>query len=91
MLSNSMVTRLSSKGQLVIPKEIRQELDLRAGTEFEIEVVEGRIVLKPLVDMDEVRHIIAEMRRLVGNENVLEDLEAEHRRDIERDHTRDRR
>lgn len=86
-----MVTRLSSKGQLVIPKEIRQELDLRAGTEFEIEVVEGRIVLKPLVDMDEVRQIIAEMRRLVGNENVLEDLEAEHRREIERDHARDRR
>lgn len=84
-----MVTRLSSKGQLVIPKEIRQELDLRAGTEFEIEVVEGRIVLKPLVDMDEVRQIIAEMRRLVGDEDVLEDLEAEHRKEIERDRARE--
>lgn len=84
-----MVTKLSSKGQLVIPKEIRQALNLEPGTEFEIEVVEGQIVLKPLVDKDEVRRIVAEMRRLVDGVDLVDDIEAEHRREIERDHIRE--
>ncbi len=32
-----MTTRISSKGQIVLPAELRQQDDLRAGQEFEVE------------------------------------------------------
>lgn len=41
-------TVLSSKGQIVIPLQVRKTLDLRVGDEFDCTVVEGRIVLEPL-------------------------------------------
>jgi len=84
-----MVTRLSANGQLVIPKKIRQALDLKPGTEFEVEIVEGRIILQPLVDQAELRQIVGDMRRLAGETNWLDELESEHRQEIERDRQRE--
>lgn len=84
-----MFTRLSTKGQLVIPKEIRQALNLKPGAKFRIEVIEGQIVLSPMFAKDEVRQIVNEMRRLVGDEGVLEDLESEHPKEMERDRARE--
>lgn len=40
-------TVLSSKGQLVIPKEIRESLHLRAGDKLSIMAEGSRIVLEP--------------------------------------------
>jgi AbrB family looped-hinge helix DNA binding protein len=39
---------LSSKGQIVIPKALRSELNLAAGTRFALSVEAGRLVLEPL-------------------------------------------
>lgn len=35
-----MTTRVSSKGQIVLPAEIRQEDDIKAGQEFDIERID---------------------------------------------------
>ena len=40
-----MNVKLSSKGQLVIPKEIRKALDLQPGTEFDIELINEQVRL----------------------------------------------
>ena len=40
-------TTLSSKGQLVIPKEVRRALRLRAGSRLQVSLHEGRIILEP--------------------------------------------
>jgi len=42
-----MKTTLSSKGQVVIPLEIRKRLGLPAGAEISCEIVDGTIVLDP--------------------------------------------
>ena len=42
-----MQTQLSSKGQLVIPKLIREALSLAPGTRFSVEAVDGNILLRP--------------------------------------------
>lgn len=39
--------RLTSKGQLVIPKNIRDRLHIRPGTDFAVTAERGRIVLAP--------------------------------------------
>jgi AbrB family looped-hinge helix DNA binding protein len=42
-----MITRISTKGQIVLPAEIREQDDIQAGQEFEIERVErGKYTLK---------------------------------------------
>lgn len=42
-----MTTTLSSKGQVVIPLEIRKRLGLPAGAVISCEIEDGRIILDP--------------------------------------------
>lgn len=43
-----MTSILAQKGQIVIPKPIRDELELEAGDDFEVYVHDGEIVLRPI-------------------------------------------
>jgi AbrB family looped-hinge helix DNA binding protein len=75
-----MLAKLSSKGQLVIPKPIREALGLRRGTRFHVQVDEGRIILEP--------QIASPADALYGkyaDADFLTALEEEHRREIEND------
>ena len=42
-----MKTKLSSKGQVVIPKAYRQKLGWETGTDLEVHEEAGQLVLKP--------------------------------------------
>ena len=42
------LTRLSTKGQVVLPKDVRETLGLSSGTELEVEVRDGLVVLRPI-------------------------------------------
>ncbi len=41
-----MKTRVSSKGQVVIPQQVRERLDFTEGSELEIEVGDACVVLR---------------------------------------------
>ena len=41
-------TRLSSKGQLILPKALRDAHDWQAGTEFAIEELDDGVLLRPV-------------------------------------------
>jgi AbrB family looped-hinge helix DNA binding protein len=43
-------TRLSSKGQIIIPKSLRDRRGWESGTAFEIEEHEDGLILRPLRD-----------------------------------------
>lgn len=43
-----MDTVANSKGQIIIPIEIRRQLDIKAGTYFQIDVDNKRIILTPI-------------------------------------------
>ncbi len=43
---NKYITRISSKGQVTIPKEIREYLGLRPGDRLEFEVVDGNVIVR---------------------------------------------
>ena len=52
-------TRLSSKGQVILPKAVRNARNWEAGTQFAVEVVADGVLLRPLrpfapADFDEV-------------------------------------
>ncbi len=42
-----MQTRVSTKGQIVLPGPLRRKLGIQAGDEMEVSVEAGRIVLMP--------------------------------------------
>ena len=75
-----MLTRLSSKGQLVIPKAVRQALGLRTGARLHVRIVEGKILLEPVALSP-----IAALYGKYADVDFLTDLEAEHRRELERE------
>ena len=61
----SATTKMSSKGQVVIPEEIRNALGLKAGSKFVV-VGEGDVVILKVVtppSMSEFDDIIQEARR----------------------------
>lgn len=47
-LSQMETTKLSSKGQIVLPRSIRNARKLRPGTEFSVEETAEGILLRPL-------------------------------------------
>jgi AbrB family looped-hinge helix DNA binding protein len=42
-----MQTKVSTKGQVVLPGPLRRRLDIRAGDPLEVNIEDGRIVLTP--------------------------------------------
>jgi AbrB family looped-hinge helix DNA binding protein len=58
-------TRMSSKGQVVIPEDIRKQLRLKPGSRFVVVGDRGIVILKEItpLSMDEFDDLIAEARR----------------------------
>ncbi len=80
-----MSVKLSSKGQLIIPKHIRQELQLKSGAEFEVDIVDGKIILQPIVKQEELQQILTKLRQIAHGTELLDELEAEHQQEINKD------
>ncbi|GFN22873.1 MAG: AbrB/MazE/SpoVT family DNA-binding domain-containing protein [Thermoanaerobacteraceae bacterium] len=77
------VTTLSTKGQLVLPKEIRERLGLFPGDRLKVELSGGRIVLEPIEG--KARKGWRRWRGAFAGSDMLEEHVAEHRLEVERD------
>lgn len=64
-MNNIATTRLSSKGQIVIPGAIRRRMGLETGTEFVVVGEDGTVVLKVIEppSMREFDEIVAKARK----------------------------
>ncbi len=75
------IVRASSKGQIVIPKQIREKLGIRPGKRMLLRVVGDHAEIVPLSDEP-----IRAMRGLLKSDTSLsEELLEERRKDKERD------
>lgn len=54
---------VDTKGRVTLPKEVREDLGLEPGTEVEIRDENGRVVIKPERDPEDV---IAELEQRIG-------------------------
>ncbi len=73
----TLFTTVSSKGQIVIPSDLRDELCITTGTRIAIQRVDNRLVLEPITD-DFVRSVRGCLK---GPDSLVEDREREHRRE----------
>ena len=46
--------RVDSKGRIVLPKEVRERLDLESGTEVEVREEDGKAIVEPETDPERV-------------------------------------
>ena len=77
-------TRVTSKGQVVIPKPVREQLRWASGTPLAVEVMgDGTVRLTPLQAEDAIDTLYGCLKDLPRD--PLADLEAEHRAEIEAD------
>lgn len=60
------VTSLSSKGQIVIPKNIREELGIKEGTKFIVLTNSGNLLLKKVEEpnLSEFESLLNESRQI---------------------------
>ena len=61
-------TKMSSKGQVVIPEDIRKKLGLKAGSQFVVVGEKDTVILKAILppSMEEFDHLIANARKLAA-------------------------
>jgi len=71
----SSTTKMSSKGQVVIPEEIRNELGLGPGTQFVVVGDRDVVILKALAppDLGEFDDLIGEARRQANKAGMSEE------------------
>jgi AbrB family looped-hinge helix DNA binding protein len=65
MMETLATTRMSSKGQVVIPESVRKRLDLKEGAQFLVVGDEDIVILKKVVppDMTEFESLIKQARQ----------------------------
>jgi len=83
-------TRVTSKGQVVIPKPVREQLRWASGTQLAVEIMgDGTVRLAPLAAEDSIDSLYGCLKDLPGDPVAA--LEAEHRAEIEADERGQRR
>ena len=61
-------TKMSSKGQVVIPEDIRKKLGLKAGSQFVVVGEKDTVILKAILppSMEDFDHLITQARKQVA-------------------------
>lgn len=75
-----MLARLSSKGQLVIPKSMREALGLRTGDQVQVILARGKIILEPQTTLP-----VDALYGKYADADFLTALEEEHRQEVQHD------
>lgn len=73
------VVKLSAKGQLVIPKTIRETLGLHPGAQLEVQLKDQKIILEPVDILAPVETLFGKY----GDADFLTELEAEHQQELQ--------
>lgn len=73
-------SKLSSKGQVVVPKEIREIVGIGPGTTLRITVHDGKIILDPVT-----APVIDRLHGKFAGEDLIPALESEHRHELARE------
>ena len=71
-MANVSTTKMSSKGQVVIPENIRKQLNLKAGAQFVVVGEKDVVILKNIAppSLDEFDDLIAEARKKGGEVGI---------------------
>lgn len=66
-----MKTTVSEKGQITIPKRLRDRLGLRPGTVLDFEEADGRLIARRLVPVDALDELIGILEPIPGGTDAF--------------------
>lgn len=72
------VSKISSKGQILIPRQLRRKLGIKAGGKVQLIEEGGRLIITPAADDP----IGAATGFLTGKFSLTDDLRRQHRREL---------
>lgn len=75
-----MQSRVSAKGQIVIPALLRRKLGIKKGTKIRISEEGGKIILEPVND-----RLLRSLRGILKGTGALEEMMAERALDRDRE------
>ena len=81
-----MIAKVSSKGQVVVPKEIRKQMGIKSGAFLEFRQIDEK-----RLEVTVIKDLIKELEGILEGTNALQQLEEEHRKEIEEDEIYSRR
>ncbi|MGH7801458.1 MAG: AbrB/MazE/SpoVT family DNA-binding domain-containing protein [Thermodesulfobacteriota bacterium] len=81
-----MIAKISSKGQVVVPKEIRKQMGIKSGALLEFRQIDDK-----RLEVTVIKDLIKELEGIYEGSGMLKELEREHREEIERDELYSRR
>lgn len=73
---------LSSKGQVVLPKEIRDKLGLEKGSVIRVEIVDGKVIIEPV---KQPRRGWRGWKGTLKGTQALKEIVDEHHHEVESD------
>lgn len=76
-----LTAKTSSKGQIVIPKELRDRLGITPGTLVQLKLAKGKIEVRPLPD-DPIAALRGSLR---GQPSLANKLIKEHQSEVRKD------
>ena len=71
-------TKLSSKGQIILPKSVRDANRWAVGTEFSVESVDEGVLLRPLrpFGRSKLEDVVGSLRRPGAKPRTIEEMDA---------------
>lgn len=91
MASDTLTTKVSTKGQVILPKAIRDQRRWGPGTMLEVELTDQGVLLKVVPAFPPTRsEDVFGMLRYEGPPKTIEDMNAAILREAKRRHARDR-
>ena len=76
---------VSTKGQIVLPQQVRSQLGIRQGDRLEVLLREGEILLRPLRGSTEAATDWRRWEGILAGTSALDDHLREHRAELERE------
>lgn len=67
-----MKATVSEKGQVTIPKRLRESLGIRAGTQLQFEESAGRLIASPIIPRDPLEELVGLLPRMDVDRTLTE-------------------
>ena len=69
-----MKAKVSEKGQVTIPKKLRDQLGIGAGDELDFEVEGGRIVAGKVVEQDAIDRLYGSLKLPASTDELIDEM-----------------
>jgi len=69
-----MTTTVSEKGQITIPKTVRDRLGIRPGQELEVKEDHGRLILSKVIEQDPVDRVFGILKLGKSTDEIMEEM-----------------